>query len=55
MNRNSVSDRAREENLVPAGDNKLAAKGLAPHTGDRLTARIILPNGKELSAIFSFR
>jgi hypothetical protein len=46
---------AREEKPVPAGGNKLAAKGLAPRTGDRLTARIIPPNGKELSAIFSFR
>ena len=46
---------ALEEKLVPAGDNKLAAKGLTPLPGDRLRARIILPNGDELSSIFSFR
>ena len=46
---------AQEGKLVPAGDNKLAAKGLTPLPGDRLRARIILPNGDELSAIFSFR
>jgi hypothetical protein len=38
------------------GDHKpLTAKGLTPLPGDRLRARIILPNGDELSAIFSFR
>ena len=41
--------------LIPAGDNKLTAKGLTPLPGDRLRARIILPNGDELSSIFSFR
>ena len=46
---------AQEEKLMPAGDNKLTAKGLTPRPGDRLRARIILPNGDELSAIFSFR
>jgi len=46
---------AQEGKLIPAGDNKLAAKGLTPLAGDRLRARIILPNGDELSAIFSFR
>jgi hypothetical protein len=46
---------AREEKLMPAGDNRLTAKGLTPLPGDRLRARIILPNGDELSAIFSFR
>ncbi len=46
---------AQEGKLVPAGGNKLAAKGLTPLPGDRLRARIILPNGDELSAIFSFR
>src|SRR5258706_3646545 len=45
----------QEGKLVPAGENKLAAKGLTPLPGDRLRARIILPNGDELSAIFSFR
>lgn len=46
---------AREEKLTPAGDNRLTAKGLEPRPGDRLRARIILPNGDELSAIFSYR
>jgi len=46
---------AQEEKLMPAGGNKLTAKGLTPLPGDRLRARIILPNGDELSAIFSFR
>ena len=46
---------AQEGKLVPAGDNKLTAKGLTPLPGDRLRARIILPNGDELSLIFSFR
>ena len=45
----------QEGKLIPAGDNKLAATGLTPLPGDRLRARIILPNGDELSAIFSFR
>ena len=46
---------AHEGKLVPAGENKLTAKGLTPLPGDRLRARIILPNGDELSVIFSFR
>ena len=46
---------AQEAKLVPAGDNKLTVKGLTPRSGDRLRARIILPNGDELSVIFSFR
>ena len=46
---------AQERKLIPAGGNKLTAKDLAPVPGDRLRARIILPNGDELSAIFSFR
>jgi hypothetical protein len=46
---------AQEAKLVPAGGNKLTAQGLAPVPGDRLRARIILPNGDELSAIFSYR
>jgi hypothetical protein len=46
---------AQEGTLIPAGDNKLTATGLKPLPGDRLRARIILPNGAELSAIFSFR
>jgi hypothetical protein len=46
---------AQEGKLIPAGDNKLTATGLKPLPGDRLRARIILPNGDELSSIFSFR
>jgi hypothetical protein len=46
---------AQEGKLIPAGDNKLTATGLTPLLGDRLRARIILPNGNELSSIFSFR
>ena len=46
---------AQEAKLTPASDNKLTAKGLAPVPGDRLRARLILPNGDELSAVFSFR
>jgi len=46
---------AQEAKLVPASGNKLTAKGLAPLPGDRLRARIVLPNGDELSAVFSFR
>ena len=47
--------RSQEGKFIPAGDNKLTAKGLTPVLGDRLRARIILPNGDELSSIFSFR
>jgi hypothetical protein len=46
---------AQEGKLIPAGDNRVAATGLTPLPGDRLRARIILPNGDELSVIFSFR
>src|SRR5437773_3399129 len=40
---------------IPAGNNKLTAKGLTPLPGDRLRARIILPSGEEFWPIFSFR
>jgi len=46
---------AQEAKLVPAGGNRLAAKGLTPAPGDRLRARIILPGGEEFWPIFSFR
>lgn len=46
---------AQEAKLIPAGDNRMTAAGLKPVSGDRLRARIILPNGDELSSIFSFR
>jgi hypothetical protein len=47
--------RAAEAKLIPAGDNRMTAAELRPLRGDRLRARIILPNGVELSSIFSFR
>ena len=46
---------AQEGKLIPAGGNKLTAKGLTPLPGDRLRARIILPSGEEFWPIFSFR
>ena len=46
---------AQEAKLTPAGENRLKATGLTPAPGDRLRARIILPNGDELQSIFSFR
>ena len=45
----------REVKLVPAGANKLTAPGLKPVAGERLRARIILPNGDEVSSVFLFR
>ena len=46
---------AQEAKLIPAGENKLTATGLKPARGDRLRARIVLPNGDEISSIFSVR
>jgi len=46
---------AQEAKLIPAGENRLKATGLTPAPGDRLRARIILPNGDESQSIFSFR
>jgi hypothetical protein len=46
---------AQAGKLIPAGGNKLMAEGLTPVSGDRLRARIILPNGDDLSSIFTFR
>lgn len=46
---------AQEVTLVPAGGNKLTAPGLKPVAGERLRARIILPNGDEVSSVFLFR
>ena len=46
---------AKEVRLVPAGANKLTAPGLEPVAGERLRARIILPNGDEVSFVFLFR
>jgi hypothetical protein len=48
--------RATEEvGLVPAGGNKLTAPGLKPVAGERLRARIVLPNGDEVSSVFLFK
>jgi hypothetical protein len=46
---------AKEVKLVPAGANKLTAPGLKPVVGERLRARVILPNGDEVSFVFLFR
>jgi hypothetical protein len=46
---------AKEVSLVPAGANKLTAPGIEPLAGERLRARIILPNGDEVSSVFLFR
>jgi hypothetical protein len=45
----------QQAKLVPAGGNKLTAPGLAPRVGDRLNARVILPNGMETLSIVTFR
>ena len=45
----------REVRLLPAGGNKLIAPGLEPIAGQRLRARIILPNGDEVSSVFLFK
>jgi hypothetical protein len=41
--------------LVPAGENRLTASGVSPRVGDRLSARLILPNGMETWSIVTFR
>ena len=41
--------------LIPAGGNKLTAEGLAPRVGDRLNARLILPDGMETWSIVTYR
>ncbi|MFL6572497.1 MAG: hypothetical protein ACJ8G4_12130 [Burkholderiales bacterium] len=46
---------AQEANLVPAGENRLTASGLSPRVGDRLSARLILPNGMETWSVVTFR
>jgi hypothetical protein len=46
---------AQRAQLLPAGQNKLAAGGLVPRVGDRLSARLILPNGMETLSIVTFR
>lgn len=44
----------QQATLVPAGANKLAAKGLQPVPGDRLAARLTLPNGDEANLLFLY-
>ncbi|HJY79324.1 MAG TPA: hypothetical protein VKE95_21950 [Burkholderiales bacterium] len=46
---------ALESKLVPAGENRLTASGLSPRVGDRLSARLILPNGVETWSVVTFR
>jgi hypothetical protein len=46
---------AQEAKLVPVGDNKLTASGLAPRAGDRISLRLILPDGTETRSIATFR
>lgn len=49
------AQRPRQEvKLVSAGGNKLTASGLKPAPGDRLRARLWLPNGDEVSSSFLF-
>jgi hypothetical protein len=45
----------QEVPLVPAGANKLIAPGLKPVAGQRLRARIVLPNGDEIASVFLYR
>ena len=51
----SLSLGAKEVKLLPAGANRLSASGLQPRTGDRLRARLTLPNGDEAELLFSYR
>ena len=45
----------REVKLVPSGGNTLTASGLSPRVGDRLSLRLILPNGMETLSTVTFR
>jgi hypothetical protein len=44
----------QEVKLVRAGDHKFTAPGIKPAPGDRLKARITLPNGEELESVGLF-
>ncbi|HXJ50456.1 MAG TPA: hypothetical protein VNH16_03625 [Burkholderiales bacterium] len=46
---------AQRAELSPAGENRLTASGLSPRVGDRLSARLILPNGMETWSVVTFR
>jgi len=46
---------AQQAKLVPAGENRLTASGLSPRVGDRLSARLIMPNGMETWSVVTFR
>lgn len=46
---------AQQAKLAPAGENRLTASGLSPRVGDRLSARLILPNGMETWSVVTFR
>jgi hypothetical protein len=45
----------QQAQLVPAGENRLAASGLSPRVGDRISARLVLPNGMETWSVLTFR
>ena len=46
---------AQQVRLIAAGGNKLTAGGLAPRIGDRISVRLVLPNGMETLSIVTFR
>ncbi len=46
---------AVQAKLVPSGENRLTASGLSPRVGDRLSARLVLPNGMETWSVVTFR
>ena len=46
---------AQQVKLVPADANRLTATGVEPRLGDRLSARLILPNGMETWSVVTFR
>src|SRR5258705_4327719 len=46
---------AQQAKLAPAGENRLTASGLSPRVGDRLSSRLIPPNGMETWSVVTFR
>jgi len=45
----------QEVKLMPSGENRLTASGLSPRVGDRVSVRLVLPNGKEAWSVVTFR
>ena len=41
--------------LAPAGGNRLSASGLSVRVGDRLSVRLVLPDGTESGSLVVFR